>query len=60
LLVDDVFAALDRDRQQRLATRLSARPGQRVVTAPKVEEIPAHLDLPRWSVRHGRIGPMVG
>lgn len=59
LLVDDVFAALDRDRQQRLATRLSARAGQRIVTAPKVEEIPAQLDLPRWYVRNGQIGPEI-
>jgi DNA replication and repair protein RecF len=55
LLVDDVFAELDHDRQRRLATRLVSRPGQRVVTAPRSEEIPAELDLPRWDVQHGMI-----
>lgn len=55
LLVDDVFAELDHDRQRRLATRLVSRPGQRIVTAPRSEEIPAELDLPRWDVQHGMI-----
>jgi DNA replication and repair protein RecF len=55
LLVDDVFAELDRERQRRLATRLLARPGQRIVTAPRSEEIPPELELPRWDVQHGMI-----
>ena len=55
LLVDDVFAELDHDRQRRLATRLVSRPGQRFVTAPRSEEIPPELDLPRWDVQHGMI-----
>jgi DNA replication and repair protein RecF len=55
LLVDDVFAELDRERQARLAARLVERPGQRVVTAPREEDLPAELDLPRWHVREGRI-----
>jgi DNA replication and repair protein RecF len=55
LLVDDVFAELDHDRQRRLATRLVSRPGQRIVTAPRSEEIPPELDLPRWDVQHGMI-----
>src|SRR6185436_16219811 len=46
LLVDDVFAELDRERQARLAHRLVARPGQRIVTAPRAEELPRELDLP--------------
>ncbi len=57
LLVDDVFAALDRERQSRLATRLAALPGQRVVTAPREDELPRALDLPRWSVVEGQILP---
>ena len=55
LLVDDVFAELDHDRQRRLATRLVSRPGQRIVTAPRAEEIPRELDLPRWEVQDGMI-----
>ncbi len=57
LLVDDVFAALDSDRQARLAARLAALPGQRVVTAPREDELPRALDLPRWSVVGGRVTP---
>lgn len=55
LLVDDIFAELDHDRQRRLAVRLVSRPGQRIVTAPRAEEIPAELDLPRWEVQQGMI-----
>jgi DNA replication and repair protein RecF len=59
LLVDDVFAALDRERQERLAARLASLPGQRVVTAPREDELPRALDLPRWSVVAGRVSPTV-
>ncbi|MEP6591821.1 MAG: DNA replication and repair protein RecF [Gemmatimonadota bacterium] len=55
LLVDDVFAALDATRQARLAGRLIARPGQRIVTAPRAEDVPRELELPRWSVRDGMV-----
>ncbi|MGH7592266.1 MAG: DNA replication/repair protein RecF [Gemmatimonadales bacterium] len=55
LLVDDVFAELDHERQRRLATRLVSRPGQRIVTAPRAEDIPRELDLPRWEVQDGMI-----
>lgn len=55
LLVDDVFAELDDDRQKRLALRLISRPGQRIVTAPRADELPPELDLPRWSVQQGEI-----
>lgn len=55
LLVDDVFAELDHDRQRRLATRLVSRPGQRIVTAPRAEDIPRELELPRWEVQDGMI-----
>jgi DNA replication and repair protein RecF len=53
LLVDDVFAALDGDRQARLASRLMRGRAQRVVAAPRAGSLPAELDLPRWSVDHG-------
>lgn len=55
LLVDDVFAELDHDRQRRLATRLVSRPGQRIVTAPRTEDIPRELELPRWEVHDGMV-----
>lgn len=55
LLVDDVFAELDGNRQALLATRLGRRTGQRVVTAPREEDLPAGLELPRWQVREGRL-----
>ncbi|MGH7581656.1 MAG: DNA replication/repair protein RecF [Gemmatimonadales bacterium] len=55
LLVDDVFAELDHDRQRRLALRLVARPGQRIVTAPRADEIPRELELPVWSMHGGEI-----
>lgn len=53
LLVDDVFAALDGDRQARLAGRLMRGNAQRVVSAPRAASLPAELELPRWSVDHG-------
>jgi DNA replication and repair protein RecF len=56
LLLDDVFAELDRARQQRLATRLAAL-GERQVflTSPRAEELPPDLGLPVWRVENGRI-----
>lgn len=53
LLIDDVFATLDRGRQERLGERLRACAGQQIVTAPKASEIPDHLTLPRWDVLGG-------
>lgn len=53
LLVDDVFAALDATRQAKLAARLVARPGQRIVTAPRTTDVPEELALPRWRVEDG-------
>ena len=58
LLVDDVFAELDDDRQRRLAERLVHRPGQRIVTAPRLEELPRQLALPRWQVTDGVVTPL--
>ena len=58
LLLDDVFAELDSGRQRRLATRLMGD-GQRqlFVTAPRSDELPAQLELPRWEMDGGRATP---
>jgi DNA replication and repair protein RecF len=56
LLLDDVFAAFDRERQQRLARRLLAVPGRQVfLTAPREDELPPDLGLPVWRMHAGRI-----
>jgi DNA replication and repair protein RecF len=56
LLLDDVFAELDADRQARLAARLLVQPvGQVFVTAPRRDELPSELRLPVWSVLNGVI-----
>jgi DNA replication and repair protein RecF len=56
LLLDDVFAELDRERQQRLARRLLSL-GERQVflTSPREDELPPDLDLPIWRVSQGRV-----
>lgn len=57
LLLDDVFAELDGDRQERLAARLiGERRAQVFITAPRKDELPAGLRLPVWQVAGGRIG----
>lgn len=55
LLVDDVFAELDHDRQNRLALRLVRDGSQLVVTAPRVDDLPQVLELPRWRVTNGLV-----
>lgn len=56
LLLDDVFAELDTDRQARLADRLLVRRrGQVFITAPRRDELPAGLALPVWSVHQGAV-----
>jgi DNA replication and repair protein RecF len=56
LLLDDVFAELDRDRQQRLARRLAAPPGRQVfVTAPRRDELPPGMALAIWEVERGKV-----
>jgi DNA replication and repair protein RecF len=58
LLLDDVFAAFDRERQRRLARRLLAGPERQVfLTAPRTDELPPDLDLPVWRVESGRVIP---
>jgi DNA replication and repair protein RecF len=56
LLLDDVFAELDRDRQTRLALRLLGSGERQVfVTSPRPDELPPNLGLPVWVVEGGRI-----
>jgi DNA replication and repair protein RecF len=58
LLLDDVFAELDRERQSRLALRLMGPVERQVfVTSPRPDELPANLDLPVWEVEDGKIKP---
>ncbi len=56
LLLDDVFAELDGDRQDRLARRLETDGRRQVfVSAPRRDELPRGLDLPVWTVVEGRV-----
>jgi DNA replication and repair protein RecF len=56
LLLDDVFAELDRERQSRLALRLMGREERQLfVTSPRRDELPPNLDLPVWIVENGRV-----
>ena len=56
LLLDDVFAELDRERQDRLAVRLVGHEGRQVfVTSPRQDELPEGLELPVWVVETGRV-----
>jgi DNA replication and repair protein RecF len=59
LLVDDVFAELDAERQRRLARRLTDHAGQRIVTAPRDEDLPPGLDLPRWEMQDGMVRRLI-
>lgn len=56
LLLDDVFAELDGDRQRRLAARLEAADGGQVfVTAPRRDELPPRLALEPFELSEGRV-----
>jgi DNA replication and repair protein RecF len=56
LLLDDVFAELDRERQSRLAVRLLGGEQRQVfVTSPRADELPPNLELPVWVVKNGRV-----
>jgi DNA replication and repair protein RecF len=56
LLLDDVFAELDRDRQSRLARRLLGGGGRQVfLTAPRRDELPPELELEVCSMTQGRL-----
>lgn len=56
LLLDDVFAELDQERQRRLAARLfDGRAAQVLITAPREDELPPALALPVWRVAGGQV-----
>ena len=56
LLLDDVFAELDAERQVRLARRLmNGRARQVFVTAPRDDELPQGLGVPVWRISAGRV-----
>ncbi len=56
LLLDDVFAELDGERQRRLARRLMNGRGRQVfVTAPRDDELPPGLGVPVWRIAGGRV-----
>jgi DNA replication and repair protein RecF len=56
LLLDDVFAELDAERQSRLAARLlNSGERQVFVTSPRRDELPRNLDLPVWVVKDGTV-----
>jgi DNA replication and repair protein RecF len=56
LLLDDVFAELDRERQGRLARRLLGSGERQVLlTAPRLDELPPEMDLEVWTVHEGRV-----
>ncbi len=55
LLLDDVFAELDRDRQKRLAQRVLGDGARQVfITAPRRDELPPEADMPVWKLESGR------
>jgi DNA replication and repair protein RecF len=56
LLLDDVFAELDRERQRRLAVRLLGGVDRQVLlTAPRPDELPPGLELEVWQMAGGRV-----
>ncbi len=56
-LYDDVFAELDRGRQERLLGLIrESLPGQAIVTAPRESEVPSSLlGLGRWRMHRGSL-----
>lgn len=58
-LLDDVFAELDQNRQERLLSLINESfPGQVIITAPRDSEVPKVLfERPRWTMNGGRIDP---
>lgn len=57
LLMDDVFAELDRERSERLMALLDrTATGQVILTAPKESDVRFRREhLPRWGIRDGEI-----
>jgi DNA replication and repair protein RecF len=61
LLLDDVFAELDRQRQERLAARLLAGGAkQTFITSPREDELPDGFRLETLQVEDGRVGMATG
>ncbi|HEX5385218.1 MAG TPA: DNA replication and repair protein RecF [Gemmatimonadales bacterium] len=61
LLLDDVFAELDRERQERLARRLGLGGERQVfVTAPRRDELPPGMELELWSISAGTVSGRSG
>jgi DNA replication and repair protein RecF len=56
LLLDDVFAELDRSRRERVAT-VAVAAEQAIVTASVAEEVPSHLGASMFHVEPGTIIP---
>lgn len=57
LLLDDVFAELDRERQRRLAGRVLGTSERQVfLTAPRRDELPPEAHMPVWNLESGRVG----
>lgn len=57
ILLDDVFAELDRPRSERIFELIDAqRPGQVILTAPKESDVMfGHAGLPRWHIAGGYV-----
>jgi DNA replication and repair protein RecF len=56
LLLDDVFAELDQERQERLATRLrKVGQAQVFITSPRADELGPGMELPVWRVGEGEV-----
>ncbi|MEP6573059.1 MAG: DNA replication and repair protein RecF [Gemmatimonadota bacterium] len=55
LLLDDVFAELDRPRQLSLLARLRRGGGQVMITSPRADELPDDAGLTVWRVEGGRV-----
>jgi DNA replication and repair protein RecF len=58
LLLDDVFAELDRGRQERLATLLLEGNAQTFITAPREDELPEAFHLETLTIEAGRVAPL--
>jgi len=56
LILDDVFAELDTDRRDRLATRVAGAE-QVLVTAAVAADVPVELAGARFDVAHGKVTP---
>ena len=60
LLLDDVFAELDRSRQERLATRLAGGAPQTFITSPRQDELPERFHLEPLTVSQGTVSAPLG